>query len=66
MRIVDADAHLVEGGEFIVELAAAHPEKVRDSDFPDTVAPIRTRTDLSEAAKASILGDTAARFYRLA
>ena len=28
MRIVDADAHLVEGGEFIVELAAAHPEKV--------------------------------------
>ncbi len=29
MRIVDADAHLVEGGEFIVELAAAHPEKVR-------------------------------------
>jgi predicted TIM-barrel fold metal-dependent hydrolase len=37
-----------------------------DSDFPDTVAPIRTRTDLSEAAKAAILGDTAARFYRLA
>ena len=29
MRIVDADAHLVEGGEFIVEPAAAHPEKVR-------------------------------------
>jgi hypothetical protein len=35
-------------------------------DFPDTVAPIRTRTDLSEAAKAAILGDTAARFCRLA
>ena len=36
-----------------------------DSDFPDTVAPIRTRTDLSEAARATILGETAARFYRL-
>jgi predicted TIM-barrel fold metal-dependent hydrolase len=34
-----------------------------DSDFPDTVAPIRTRRDLSDAAKAAILGGTAARFY---
>jgi predicted TIM-barrel fold metal-dependent hydrolase len=34
-----------------------------DSDFPDTVAPIRERRDLSEAAKTSILGGTAARFY---
>jgi len=36
-----------------------------DSDFPETVAPIRDRTDLDGAAKAAILGGTAARFYRL-
>jgi hypothetical protein len=34
-----------------------------DSDFPDTVAPIRERHDLSDAAKADVLGKTAARFY---
>lgn len=34
-----------------------------DSDFPDTVAPIRDRRDLAEEAKAEILGGTAARFY---
>jgi predicted TIM-barrel fold metal-dependent hydrolase len=36
-----------------------------DSDFPHTVAPIRERSDLDEAAKTAILGGTAARFYRL-
>jgi predicted TIM-barrel fold metal-dependent hydrolase len=36
-----------------------------DSDFPETVAPIRMRTDLDDAAKAAILGGTAARFYAL-
>jgi predicted TIM-barrel fold metal-dependent hydrolase len=36
-----------------------------DSDFPETVAPIRARTDLDDAAKVAILGGTAARFYRL-
>jgi predicted TIM-barrel fold metal-dependent hydrolase len=36
-----------------------------DSDFPDTVGPIRGRSDVSEQAKAHILGATAARFYRL-
>ena len=36
-----------------------------DSDFPDTVGPIRGRSDVSEQAKAHILGGTAARFYRL-
>ena len=36
-----------------------------DSDFPDTVAPIRDRRDLSDEAKAEILGGTAARFYGL-
>ena len=34
-----------------------------DSDFPNTVAPIRDRSDLSEQAKAHVLGGTAARFY---
>ena len=34
-----------------------------DSDFPNTVAPIRDRGDLSDAAKAQILGGTAAKFY---
>jgi len=34
-----------------------------DSDFPNTVAPIRDRDDLPVAAKAEILGGTAARFY---
>jgi hypothetical protein len=36
-----------------------------DSDFPHTVAPIRDRTDLSDAAKAAVLGGTAAAFYRV-
>jgi len=36
-----------------------------DSDFPDTVAPIRDRTDLNAAAKAAILGGTAAALYRV-
>jgi predicted TIM-barrel fold metal-dependent hydrolase len=36
-----------------------------DSDFPDSVAPLRERRDLSEAAKREVLGGTAARFYRL-
>jgi predicted TIM-barrel fold metal-dependent hydrolase len=36
-----------------------------DSDFPHTVAPIRDRRDLSEAARAQILGGTAAAFYRI-
>jgi predicted TIM-barrel fold metal-dependent hydrolase len=34
-----------------------------DSDFPNTVAPIRDRDDLSATAKAQILGGTAAQFY---
>lgn len=36
-----------------------------DSDFPQTVAPIRDRPDVPPAAKAAVLGETAARFYRL-
>jgi len=36
-----------------------------DSDFPNTVAPIRGRDDLSDAAKAEILGGTAARLYKV-
>jgi hypothetical protein len=36
-----------------------------DSDFPNTVAPIRERDDLSDDTKAKILGSTAARFYGL-
>jgi uncharacterized protein len=36
-----------------------------DSDFPETVAPIRDRTDLNAAAKAAILGGTAAALYRV-
>jgi hypothetical protein len=36
----------------------------RDSDFPNSVAPIRNRDDpLSDAAKVQILGGTAAKFY---
>ncbi|HLK12902.1 MAG TPA: amidohydrolase family protein [Candidatus Binatia bacterium] len=34
-----------------------------DSDFPDTVAPIRERPDLTADAKTAILGGTAARLY---
>jgi predicted TIM-barrel fold metal-dependent hydrolase len=34
-----------------------------DSDFPDSVAAIRDRTELSAAAKGSVLGGTAAGFY---
>lgn len=34
-----------------------------DSDFPHTVAPIRERTDLSDDAKARVLGANALRFY---
>ena len=29
LRIVDGDAHLLEGAEFITELMEAHPDKVR-------------------------------------
>jgi predicted TIM-barrel fold metal-dependent hydrolase len=36
-----------------------------DSDFPETVAAIRDRRELSDAEKAAVLGDTAASFYRL-
>jgi predicted TIM-barrel fold metal-dependent hydrolase len=36
-----------------------------DSGFPDTVAPIRDRDDLSAEAKAQVLGATAAAFYRV-
>ena len=57
-----ADAAAALGADKIM-YASDYPHW--DSDFPDTVAPIRTRTDLSEAARATILGETAARFYRL-
>ncbi len=29
LRIIDADAHFLEGGDFILELAEAHPDKVK-------------------------------------
>lgn len=37
-RIIDADAHLLEGGQFILELSAAHPDKVRLPDAAGGVA----------------------------
>ena len=36
-----------------------------DSDFPESVAAIRERPELTAAAKADILGGTAAALYRL-
>ncbi len=36
-----------------------------DSDFPNSVKPIRSRTELSDATKARILGGNAIRFYGL-
>ena len=35
MRIIDADAHLLEGGTFMLELVEAHPDKV---SLPDPAA----------------------------
>jgi predicted TIM-barrel fold metal-dependent hydrolase len=36
-----------------------------DSDFPHSTRPLRERTDLAPAVKARIMGENAARFYRL-
>jgi predicted TIM-barrel fold metal-dependent hydrolase len=52
----------VLGADFIM-YASDYPHW--DSDFPHTVAAVRGRRDLSDAAKAEILGGTAARLYQL-
>lgn len=52
----------VLGPDFIM-YASDYPHW--DSDFPNSTKPLRERADLSPAVKAKILGENAARFYRL-
>jgi predicted TIM-barrel fold metal-dependent hydrolase len=50
------------GADFIM-YASDYPHW--DSDFPHSTRPLRERTDLAPAVKARIMGENAARFYRL-
>ncbi len=55
-------AAAVLGPDFIM-YASDYPHW--DSDFPNSTRPLRERTDIDEALRAKILGENAARFYRL-
>jgi predicted TIM-barrel fold metal-dependent hydrolase len=50
------------GSDFIM-YASDYPHW--DSDFPESTKPLRERTDLPPEVKARVLGENAARFYRL-
>jgi hypothetical protein len=51
-RIVDSDAHVIEGQELMAELVARFPDKIR-----------MARPDEEDAAL--VIGENAAAFYRL-
>ena len=50
-------------GDRFIMYASDYPHW--DSDFPNSTRPLRERTDLGPEAKARILGENAATFYRL-
>ena len=50
-------------GTDVVMYASDYPHW--DSDFPDSTRPLRERADLSEEARAKLLGENARRFYAL-
>jgi predicted TIM-barrel fold metal-dependent hydrolase len=52
----------VLGDDFIM-FASDYPHW--DGDWPESTAHLRTRSDISEAARAKIAGENARRFYRL-
>jgi predicted TIM-barrel fold metal-dependent hydrolase len=57
-------AVVAELGDRFVMYASDYPHW--DGDFPESTRPMRTRTDVSEATRARVLGGNAARFYGVA
>jgi predicted TIM-barrel fold metal-dependent hydrolase len=51
-------------GDRFIMYASDYPHW--DSDFPNSTRPLRERTDISDAVRARVMGENAARFYGLA